>query len=224
MKRFILPLCLLLLLTINSCIDLSQTITINADGSGNETSTITFDKTFMDMITSFATSFDSTRKQEIIDSIYDNENFIDDMREDFDSVQGITLTNMSAQTNPDSSKSIYFSYDFISVDAIQNLFNSREASSTMNSNISYITQGDSIIFRITYSKKQTDDDDTSGTALREEIGKLFENDMAHTTVNFPYPVISTNGQLQGNSVTWNIPMETLYNMKQPVIMEAVLRK
>lgn len=225
MKRIILPFCLLLLLSINSCIDLTQNIVINADGSGSETSTITFDKEFMDMITAFAVSFDSTRRTEIIDSIYDNENFIDDMRDDFDSVPGITLTNMSAQTNPDSSKTIYFSYDFANISAMQNLFNSRDASETMNSTVTYTEQGDNMIFKITYSKLDDASTDTTGTALKNEIGKLFQNDMYNTTVTFPYPVVSTNGQLDGNNkVTWNVPMESLYNLKEPVVMEAVLKK
>lgn len=225
MKRLILPFCLLLLLSINSCIDLTQNITINSDGSGNETSMITFDKEFMDMITAFAVSFDSTRRTEIIDSIYDNENFIDDMREDFDSIPGITLTNMSAQTNSDSSKTIYFSYDFTNISAVQNLFDSRDASETMKSDISYTEQGDNLIFKITYSKPDDSSDDTTGTALKNEIGKLFKDDMYNTTVTFPYPVVSTNGQLEGNNkVTWNVPMESLYNLKESVVMEAVLKK
>ena len=211
-----------------SCISFTRNIKVNKDGSGSEVIIITYSKTFMDIIISLGTMSDSTRVDEVRDSIYNDDNFIIKSRDKYNELEGITITGITSVTNPDSSKTMTISYDFLNItDITRTMEPEGDRPGASNSTVTYVDEGDHINFRMAIEKEKQDDagQDTSYTSLQEAIGKLFEGEELIFNFDFDYDVISSNATSQdGRSLIWVYNMADVYKSEEPIILEAVLQK
>lgn len=229
MKKFAITTILVFLsINLTSCIDITRNIKVNKDGSGSENLTLGFDKTFFDIMVSFATMGDSMNATAIRDSLYDDEDFIVGIKEKLVGVPGIELNDIYSTTNADSSKTIYASYNFDNVDKL-GISISDESNQVLSEKVSvqYIDQGDKILFTYTELEdpESMDSDDTTYTALLDGIAELFSGKQGIYTFEFGYDLISSNATTtNGRKLTWIIPLDEKMRSREKLHLEAVLRK
>lgn len=229
MKKFaFIAILLFFSLNLTSCISFVRNIKVNNDGSGSENIIIDFDKTFFDVMVSFATFSDSANADAVRDSLYDDNDFISGIKEKLTGAPGIILNEIYSVTNPDSSKTLYASYNFDKVSAL-GISISDESGQIMSNNIivEYKDEGETIKFSYTELKPESEENsnDTSYNSMIEGIAELFKGKQTVYNIEFDYDVISSNAtSSNGRKLTWIIPIDEKMINREGVYLEAILRK
>ncbi len=216
-------------INLTSCLNVVRDIKINNDGSGKETLTIEFGSDFMGMLVAMASIGDSTNEQGIIDSLYNDELFIQETREKYSNMPGVELLDIYSITNPDSSKTMKVTYLFDDVSIIGSSFRMEEENLPKSkTNITYEEQGDKINFKYYYESEEdavTVETDSADASYKESFAKFFEGDKLVFNIEFDYDVISSNAtNSDGRKLTWEIYLSDIYSMEEPLILEAELQK
>lgn len=215
-------------LNLTSCINIVRNIKVNKDGSGSENIVLDFDKTFFDVMVAFATMADSTNADAVRDSLYDDNDFIIGIKEKLTSIPGLELKDIYSQTNSDSSKTIYASYNFETINTL-GISLTNESGQVLSSNIivEYKDEGETIKFSYTELKPAPEENpgDTSYKSMIEGIAALFKGKQAVFNIEFDYDVISSNADSSdGRKLTWNIPLDEKMINREGVYIEAILKK
>ena len=216
-------------INLTSCLNIVRDIKINSDGSGKETLTIEFGSDFMGMLVAFASIGDSTNEQEIIDSLYNDEIFIQETKEKYSNMPGITLLDIFSTTNPDSSKTMKVIYLFDDISVIGSSFKMEgENLPESNTTVTYEEIGNEIYFKFFYESKEDDvtvETDSTDTNYKESFAQFFEGDKLVYNLEFDYDIISSNANnTDGRKLTWEIYLSDIYTMEDPLVLEAVLQK
>lgn len=233
---FIVPFIICFIFTFSSCISFKRDIVLNKDGSGTEHLVITFQKLFYDMISSMTAFMEPSRQEGYLDSLYSDDIFMKENLDKYDSVPGFKLLEYSSSTNPDSSKSFTFKYEFDSVYKIGKSVSAIKAqdSKLPDATITFDNSDkENVIFRFDYSNKfYTDTNeavtDASADSLTAEMVKgmaeMFEGGIIEITIEFPYDIISTNADSSsGRKLYWNSSMKNLI-MNEELLLEAVMKE
>ena len=230
-KATFIVLSLLLLCTVlNSCLSVDRKIKLNRDGSGEETMKISFMKEFFAMVSSMSEIMDSTKKQAFIDSLYNDQIFMDKTRSEYDSIPGIKVLDIFSERNPDSSFNITVKYSF---DSISRLGSAME--STLSDDkpkdpaiVTLIREGDELVFSYIYENNKLTDEMEEGdslmTEMRSGMSKLFGSGAISFEIEFPYEIISSNAVSSGgNILKWSYPMSEVFLIKD-LKLEARLKE
>ncbi|MBS1516761.1 MAG: hypothetical protein JSS91_01600 [Bacteroidetes bacterium] len=215
----------------SSCISINRQIKVNTDGSGKELLKITFMKEFYVIMSSMAALMDSTRRQGYLDSLYSDDVFQNKTVTKYDSVKGIKIINLSAETNEDSSKTFTIDYEFDSISKIGSSLSSiNEDNDKYVTDVKFEDKGGNIYFLYEYKSKEDvipgsgEDNDSLSVKMREGMSKMFENGKFDFEIEFPYEVISSNAVSQtGNTLKWEYPMKDVF-LNNSLRLEAVLKK
>ena len=227
-KLAIIAILLFLSLNLTSCINITRNIKVNKDGSGSENMMLEFDKTFFDIMVSFATMGDSTNANAIRDSLYDDEDFISGIKEKLIGVPGLTLENIYSVTNADSSKTIFASYAFDNVDKLGiSISDDSDQLLSEKIEVKYTDRGDDILF--TYTELEDPEDvngqDSTYTAIIDGIAELFKGKQAVYSFEFDYDVVTSNATTQdGRKLTWIVPLDEKMRNREKLHLEAILQK
>ena len=216
-------------INLTSCLNVVRDIKINSDGSGKETLTVEFGSDFMGMLVAFASIGDSTNEQGIVDSLYNDEIFIQDTKEKYSNMPGVTLLDIFSTTNPDSSKTMKVIYSFDEVSVIGSSFKMESKNlPESNTTITYEEKEDKIYFKYFYESKEdevTVESDSADVSYKESFAKFFEGDKLVFNIEFDYDIISSNANnTDGRKLTWEINLSDIYTMEGPLVLEAVLQK
>jgi hypothetical protein len=224
-KKYIL-LCITLLFSISltSCLSITRTIKLNADGSGTENLSMHMDKEYFLILASFASAIDSTKRQDIMNSLYSDSLYISKMKSRGSSQEGVKILDATSVTNEDSSKIVTVLYSFENISDLQNPLNDN-GSSTRKSMETVIFKDNGSTASFLYKRIENQDNENSESSVSSEITRLLEGDKFIMSVEMPYDVISSNAHITaGRTLTWEYDMKALAEMKGPLIMEAELRK
>lgn len=214
----------------SSCLSVNRNISLNKDGSGTETMTIKFGKVFYDMMASMSSLMDSASARNLIDSLYNDEEFINNTREKYSSVPGVKLLEIYSQKNEDLSNSFIIKYEFDSVQKISSSelskFNSPEDNSS-SAEVVYEKDGGKISFSYIYSGKPSEISQTPQDSLSDQIGMqvkdIFKDAEVTFEIQFPCEVIFSNAdKSDGNKLTWNYSLSDAMSsgtMKLEAIMQ-----
>ena len=227
-KLAIIAILLFLSLNLTSCINITRNIKVNKDGSGSENMMLEFDKTFFDIMVSFATMGDSINANAIRDSLYDDEDFISGIKEKLVGIPGLTLENIYSVTNADSSKTIFASYAFDNVDKLGiSISDDSDQLLSEKIEVKYTDRGNDILFTYTELEdpENTNGEDSTYTAIIDGIAELFKGKQAVYSFEFDYDVISSNATTQdGRKLTWIVPLDEKMRNREKLHLEAVLQK
>jgi len=216
----------------SSCISINRTIKINRDGSGKEILKITFMKEFYDVMASMSTLMDSTRRDGFLDSLYSDEVFENKTAENYDTIAGLKLIDLSSTTNPDSSKTFLIDYDFDNLSKIgSSLSHINENDDKYVTDVSLKEVGNKVYFLYEYRLKDdgntfTENDAADSTAMdmKESMSKMFEGGNFSFEVELPYNVISSNSNNRiGNVLKWEFPMTDVI-LSDKIRLEAEMEK
>lgn len=229
MKKFaLLSIVLILCINLTSCINISRNIKVNKDGSGSEFVTLNFDKTFFDLMTSFATMADSSLMQEVKDSLYNDEDFISDFKQKLSNVPGLTLQEIYSITNADSSKTMFIRYDFDRIDLLGiALGTSSNATLSENVTVTYEDQGENVKFSYLQKdeREMGTESDSTYSDLMTGVAELFKGKEAVFNIEFSYDVISSNAQsTDGRTLKWIFQMDEMILTGNNVFLETLLKK
>lgn len=214
----------------SSCLSVNRNISLNKDGSGTETMTIKFGKVFYDMMASMSSLMDSASARNLIDSLYNDEEFINNTREKYSSVPGVKLLEIYSQKNEDLSNSFIIKYEFDSVQKISSSelskFNTPEDNSS-SAEVVYEKDGGKISFSYIYSGKPSEISQTPQDSLSDQIGMqvkdIFKDAEVTFEIQFPCEVIFSNAdKSDGNKLTWNYSLSDAMSsgtMKLEAIMQ-----
>ncbi len=200
---------------ITSCLSVSRNIVINKDGSGKETMKITFSKEFYSVMSSFASFMDSSRQQSYLDSLYSDEIYIDKTREEYGSVPGVKIIDITSERNADSSNNIVIKYEFDSIKKIgSSLNNLKDDDTSSQTIIRWTKDDDEISFVYSYEQKNPEekpDNDSLAEQMKQGMAEMFGSRNVNFEIEFPYEVISSNAtSSDGNKLTWNIPLSDIF--------------
>ncbi len=208
---------LFLSVMLSSCLSVSRNIKINKDGSGNETFSITFQKEFYEMMSSFSSMMDSSRKQSYLDSLYNDQIFINETRNKYDSIPGVKILDIHSEKGMDSSNKIIVSYEFDSVSKIGSALNSLdEENKDSKTTVTWIKEGDDIMFDYLYKQSLKGDEDLEAMndsltgEMMKGLAEMFRGGSIDIQIEFPFEVVSSNAaSTTGNILHWNYPMSDL---------------
>ncbi|MCB0722511.1 MAG: hypothetical protein KDC42_09405 [Ignavibacteriae bacterium] len=227
-KLAIIAILLFLSLNLTSCINITRNIKVNKDGSGSENMMLEFDKTFFDIMVSFATMGDSINANAIRDSLYDDEDFISGIKEKLVGIPGLTLENIYSVTNADSSKTIFASYAFDNVDKLGiSISDDSDQLLSEKIEVKYTDRGNDILFTYTELEdpENTNGEDSTYTAIIDGIAELFKGKQAVYSFEFDYDVVTSNATTQdGRKLTWIVPLDEKMRNREKLHLEAVLQK
>ena len=227
-KLAIIAILLFLSLNLTSCINITRNIKVNKDGSGSENMMLEFDKTFFDIMVSFATMGDSINANAIRDSLYDDEDFISGIKEKLVGIPGLTLENIYSVTNADSSKTIFASYTFDNVDKLGiSISDDSDQLLSEKIEVKYTDRGNDVLFTYTELEdpENTNGEDSTYTAIIDGIAELFKGKQAVYSFEFDYDVVSSNATTQdGRKLTWIVPLDEKMRNREKLHLEAVLQK
>ena len=227
-KLAIIAILLFLSLNLTSCINITRNIKVNKDGSGSENMMLEFDKTFFDIMVSFATMGDSINANAIRDSLYDDEDFISGIKEKLVGIPGLTLENIYSVTNADSSKTIFASYTFDNVDKLGiSISDDSDQLLSEKIEVKYTDRGNDVLFTYTELEdpENTNGEDSTYTAIIDGIAELFKGKQAVYSFEFDYDVVTSNATTQdGRKLTWIVPLDEKMRNREKLHLEAVLQK
>lgn len=227
MKKFTLVAILLFLsISFSSCINIVRNIKVNKDGSGSEYVTFRFDKMFFDVMTAFATMSDSTRETEVKDSLYNDEDFISSFKIKLSGAEGINLKEIYSETNYDSSKTLFISYDFNSIELL-GVALSDDNDEVMGGEViaKFIDDGNNVMFSYSQKNNAPEDADSTYDNIMKGVAETFRGQETVYNIEFPYDVISSNATRQdGRTLTWIVDMEDFIANKRDLYLEAVMKK
>ncbi|HAY35145.1 MAG TPA: hypothetical protein DCY06_13530 [Bacteroidetes bacterium] len=228
--RFILFLIIPLLMS--SCISINRQIKLNRDGTGKEIMKITFMKEFYDVMASMSSLMDSSRREGFLDSLYSDEVFENKTAENYDTVAGLRLIDLSSATNPDSSKTFTIDYEFDNVSKIgSSLSHINENDDKYVTDVSLKEDGNKVYFLYEYRLKEDGvalSEDAAADSLardmKESMSKMFEGGNFSFEVELPYNVISSNSNSRnGNILKWEFPMTEIM-LSEKIRLEAEMEK
>lgn len=210
----------------SGCIEVQRDIVINYDGSGSEVMTMNFDKLFFDLVIGLVEQFDTTGTKNIRDTLYNDDLFTLDTRNSVQDREGIKLININSVTNPDSSKSMFVSYEFDNVKRLANPVESQALeTSSYDYEIDWIEDDTQIQFRYVIIPKLKTDENQNSNENKEILEQALVNKFVVFNIDLPYTIISDNSDSSiGNKLTWKIPMSEMNNLEEKVTLEAVLAK
>lgn len=227
-SKFILSFVIFIFCTIvfSSCLSIDRNIKINKDGSGEESMKITFQKEFYEIMSSMTALMDSTRKQGYLDSLYNDDIFLSQTRQKYDSIPGINLISLTSEKGSDSSNSLIIRYNFDSVKKIgESLENVKKEGDNSISKAVWNNKDNKIFFEYLYEQSPGKNiiSDSSESEM-ESLSTLFDGGGYNITIDFPFNVISSNAvSVNGNTLTWKYSMPDI--IKQGKLkLEAVLEK
>ncbi|MDZ4712775.1 MAG: hypothetical protein SGI89_10675 [bacterium] len=214
--------------TFCSCLSIDRNIKLNKDGSGEETMSITFQKTFYSMMSSMSGMMDSTRKQGFLDSLYSDQIFLSQTKDKYDSISGIKLIDIYTNKGMDSSNSIVVKYQFDSVAKIAESLNTLKDEDKSGSD-TYVTwkNEDGKMFFNYFSEQSSpsgvDMNDSISQQMKTSMAYLFQGGSVNTVIEFPFDVISSNATSSaGNILTWSYPMTDII-MDGKMNLETVMK-
>jgi hypothetical protein len=214
----------ILMIQLSSCVDIDRKIKINANGSGNEKQVLHVDKMFYDMLISLVNAMDSTKSSGLRDSLYNHEDMIGKVREDYANKTGIKLNRIEGVTNSDSSSSYYLDYDFDKVEYIgksTNINPENIEKGGENTEVKWVDTGNEIKFTLKNTNPVGDNPDDS----KKDAGFLFNGKKMKISIEFPYDIKSTNAMLkEGRTAEWLFDMSELSSNPSALYLEAVLKK
>jgi hypothetical protein len=184
----------------------------------------------MKMIVALVVASDSTKKEGFIDSLYNDELFIQETKEKYSNIPGVTLLDINSKTNPDSSKTMNINYIFDDINLIGSSFNIGENDLQKGkTDITYEEQGDKIYFKYFYQPQKDDEKieevDSTGTNFKESFAKIFEDDKLEFHFEFDYDVVSSNAtQTDERRLSWEFYLSDVYTFDGPLVLEAILQK
>ncbi|MBK8983833.1 MAG: hypothetical protein IPM38_16330 [Ignavibacteria bacterium] len=214
----------------SSCISINRSIKINRDGSGKEILKITFMKEFYDVMASMSTLMDSTRRDGFLDSLYSDEVFENKTAENYDTIAGLKLIDLSSTTNSDSSKTFLVDYDFDNISKIgSSLSHINENDDKYVTDVSLKENGDKVYFLYEYRLKDSilateNSSDSLALDMKTSMSKMFEGGNFSFEVELPYNVISSNSNNRsGNILKWDFPMTDVI-LSDKIRLEAEMEK
>ncbi len=225
-KLTIIAILLFLSVSFSSCINIVRNIKVNKDGSGSENATFVFDKMFFDVMTAFATMTDSSRITEVKDSLYNDADFISNFKQKLSGADGITLKEIYSETNLDSSKTLFFSYDFNSIDLL-GVALSDDNDEVMGGEViaKFIDDGNNVRFSYSQKNNSPEDADSTYDNIMTGIAETFRGQETIYNIEFPYEIVSSNANMQdGRLLTWIIYMEDFIANKRDLYLEVVMKK
>ena len=211
----------------SSCISIERTIRINEDGSGKELLTVHYKKEFFDFLISASMAFDSVKGKDIIDSIYNEDTFTKDIKKNYKKINGITLKDVRAKMNPDSSMNLYIDYTFENIEKLSETLRSiekKDENSFGNSKteISFKKSGKKYLFN--YNFQKVDQGDTN-SSMSNSFSAFFKDQKMTFNITFPYNITSSNAlKTNGKTLTWEFDMDKMMTDTTKFIMEAEMKK
>ncbi|HMQ69726.1 MAG TPA: hypothetical protein PKA90_12165 [Ignavibacteria bacterium] len=216
--------------SLSSCIGVDRQIRLNKDGSGEETMKITFMKEFYGLMSSMSAMMDSARQESFLDSLYNDQIFIDKTKNGYDSIQGVKIIDISSQRNEDSSSTFTIKYSFDNLDILgsslqKTLEDENDNQDKIPTVVTMMPEGDNVVFRYDYENPEEDTEiDSTEIAMKNSMMKIFENGYINFEIEFPYEVISSNStSANGNILKWDYPMKDIF-MDSKLNLEAVMKK
>jgi len=227
-NKYTLPLLpfFLLMFAFSSCISIERTIKINDDGSGKETTTIVYSKAFFDFMIGSANAFDSVKGSSIIDSIYNEKNYSDEIKEKYKDIKGIKLNEVKSKLNPDSSLTLKIKYSFDKIENITSNFRALEEEQGDFSNgkteISFKKDGKKYNFRYKYNASEESD---SAKSIRNSLSGFFSGQKMIFNITFPYNISKSNAsKTNGKTLSWEFDMDKMMSDMNIIDLKAELKK
>lgn len=177
-------------------------------------------------MSSMASVMDSTRRQGFLDSLYNDDIFINKTRGEYDSAEGITVTDIFSQRDSDSSNALTIKFDFDSVKKIGYSFN-KMSESKGKVFVNWEKEGGNISFRYDYSDSIPEGiygNDSLTALMKNSLTEMFGSGKMHFEIDFPYEIISSNAtSSEGSNLTWD------YNISDIIIsgklnLEALMKE
>lgn len=217
---------LLSAIIISSCITIERNIVINEDGSGKEASTVTYERAFFDFLVSSAMAFDSVNGKSLVDSIFNENTYAGEIRDKYKKTDGITLKDVKAKFNPDSSLTLKINYSFEKIDKLASAFQTFEDTQGNlgigKTEILFKKDGKKIHFRYKYSPGEDAD---SSKSLKNSLSGFFKEQKMIFNITFPYTVKSSNAhKTSGKTLTWEFEMDKMMSDTNLIDMKAELKK
>lgn len=230
-KAFSFLLVIAICISLSSCIGVDRKIKLNKDGSGEETMKITFMKEFYALMSSMSAMMDSSRQESFLDSLYNDQIFIDKTKDGYDSIPGVKIIDIFSEKNFDSSSTFTIKYSFDNLDVLgtslqKTLEDDKEKQDEIPTTVTMLPEGDNIVFSYDYDnpENETGEVDSSEIAMKNSMVKIFENGFINFEIEFPYEVISSNAtSSSGNTLNWDYKMTDIF-MDSKLNLEAVMKK
>lgn len=219
---------ILLSILLSSCISINRQIKVNKNGSGSEIMELTFQKAFYDIMSSMTSLMDSTRREGFLDSLYSDDVFQNKTVEEYDSIEGIKIINISSVLNEDSSKTFTINYEFDEIKKIgSSLSHINENDDKYQTVVNFSENDGKVYFLYEYKLKDDDntldengDTDSLAQQMKLSLAKMFEGGSFDFEVELPFDVISTNADQQnGRNLKWVFPMSDVFT-KDVIRLEA----
>jgi hypothetical protein len=221
---------LLMCTSMNSCISIDRKIKINKDGTGEEIMKISFMKEFYTMMSSMASIMDSSRQQDFLDSLYNDEIFMNKTRSGYDSIPGLKISDIYSERNPDSSNSFVIKYSFDSINKIGSSLEKAIEEDNKDKSQAVVTmnkEGEEIVFSYIFEQPAGGDIPESDSTMEEMklgMAKMFGNGYINFEIEFPYEVISSNATSSDkNILKWNYPISDIF-MSSRMKLEARMKE
>lgn len=217
---------ILMIFVFSSCITIERNIKIDDDGSGKETTTITYGKAFFDFIISSAVAMDSVKGKAMIDSIYNEDVFAKEMKDKYNKISGVKLKNVKAKMNPDSSLTLKVNYTFEKIEKLSSTF---QAIDDVNGNfgdgkteISFKKDGKKINFRYKYKVNEETD---SSKSLKNSLAGFFAGQKMIFNITFPYSIKSSNAtKANDKTLTWEFDMDKMMSDMNIIDLKVEMKK
>jgi hypothetical protein len=227
---FIVLTLLIVCTTLNSCVSVERKIKINKDGSGEETMKISFMKEFYSMMSSMASIMDSTRQKEFLDSLYNDEIFMNKTKSGYDSIPGLNISDIYSVRNSDSSNSFVIKYSFDSISKIGSSMEKTIEEDNKKKSPAIVTlekDGDEIVFSYLYEQPKGEDIPENDSLMEEMklgMAKMFGNGYINFEIEFPYEIISSNATSSDQrTLKWNYPISDVF-MNSIMKLEARMKE
>jgi hypothetical protein len=210
----------------SSCISIERAIKINEDGSGSEVMTIHYAKDFFALMKSTALAFDSVKGSSMMDSLLSEDLFANEMKGKYKKMEGITLKDIKAKYNSDSSMNIKVSYKFDNIkrleQSLQTLGDEGETFGTGKTQILYKKDANKILFSYKYELGSVNDTNKS---IRNSMSAFFKDQKMTFNISFPYKIKTSNAtNTNGKTLTWIFNMDKMMTEGIAVDLEAEMKK
>jgi len=211
---------------IQSCITIERNIIINEDGSGKETTVITYERAFFDFIVGSALSFDSVNGKSIIDSIFNEDAYAMEIKDKYKEINGIKLKDVNAKLNSDSSLTLKIHYTFEKISKLTSTFQALEDkdgfAGTGKTEIVYKKDGKKIHFRYKYNPESDSD---SAKSIKNSLSGFFKEQKMIFNITFPYAITSSNAhKTSGKTLSWIFDAGKVMTDTNVIDMKAELKK
>jgi hypothetical protein len=210
----------------SSCITIERNIKINEDSSGKETTTVTYGKAFFDFLISSAVSFDSVKGKSMIDSIYSEDVFVNEMKDKYNKISGVKLKDVKAKMNPDSSLTLKVNYTFEKIEKLSSTFQAIEENQGNfgdgKTEISFKKDGKKFNFRYKY---KVDEETDSSKSLKNSLSGFFTGQKMIFNITFPYSIKSSNAtKTNGKTLTWEFDMDKMMSDMNIIDLKVEMKK